>query len=93
MTIAPAFSLHSSSLVRTLCTVGNPHACKYRRHSMVILVTVKIDQDDMLKILKTEETMVPLESLRCKDDVRAQAAGSLVLFTDRADPVCTWVIF
>ncbi|KAL6730738.1 hypothetical protein Aduo_001686 [Ancylostoma duodenale] len=54
---------------------------------------VKIDQDDMLKILKTEETMVPLESLRCKDDVRAQAAGSLVLFTDRADPVCTWVGF
>ncbi|KAK6729572.1 hypothetical protein RB195_006551 [Necator americanus] len=54
---------------------------------------VKIDQDDMLKILKTEETMIPLESLRCKDDVRAQNPGSLVLFTDRADPVCTWVGF
>ncbi|VDM65901.1 unnamed protein product, partial [Strongylus vulgaris] len=52
---------------------------------------VKINQDDMLKILKTEETMIPLESLQCKDAIRAQSPGSLVLYTDRADPVCTWV--
>ncbi|KHJ81241.1 hypothetical protein OESDEN_19073 [Oesophagostomum dentatum] len=52
---------------------------------------VKIGEEDMLKILKTEETMIPLESLNCKDDVRAQSTGSLVLYTDRSDPVCTWV--
>ncbi|KAK6054781.1 hypothetical protein COOONC_07714 [Cooperia oncophora] len=54
---------------------------------------VQIDEEDMLKILKTEETMIPLESLKCKDAVREQGAGSLVLFSDKANPVCTWVRF
>uniref|UniRef100_A0A158P5R9 tRNA (cytosine(34)-C(5))-methyltransferase n=1 Tax=Angiostrongylus cantonensis TaxID=6313 RepID=A0A158P5R9_ANGCA len=52
---------------------------------------VEIDKDDMLKILKTDETMIPLESLRCKDAIREQNAGSLVLYSDRSNPVCTWV--
>ncbi|PIO69986.1 hypothetical protein TELCIR_08172 [Teladorsagia circumcincta] len=54
---------------------------------------VKIDEEDMLKVLKTEETMIPLESLNCKDAIREQGSGSLVLFSDKANPVCTWVGF
>lgn len=54
---------------------------------------VKIDEEDMMKILKTEETMIPLESLKCKEAVREQGAGSLVLYSDIANPVCTWVGF
>ncbi|WKX92651.1 hypothetical protein Q1695_010577 [Nippostrongylus brasiliensis] len=54
---------------------------------------VQIDEEDMMKILKTEETMIPLESLSCKDAVRAQDAGSVVLYSDKASPVCTWVGF
>uniref|UniRef100_A0A1I7XGZ0 SAM_MT_RSMB_NOP domain-containing protein n=1 Tax=Heterorhabditis bacteriophora TaxID=37862 RepID=A0A1I7XGZ0_HETBA len=52
---------------------------------------VKISRDDMLKLLSTESTMIPLESLDCKETIRSQKTGSLVLFVNEEDPVCTWV--
>ncbi|KAJ1345628.1 hypothetical protein KIN20_000203 [Parelaphostrongylus tenuis] len=37
--------------------------------------------------------MIQLESLKCRYAVREQSAGSLVLYSDRSNPVCTWVGF
>uniref|UniRef100_A0A8R1DSW3 tRNA (cytosine(34)-C(5))-methyltransferase n=1 Tax=Caenorhabditis japonica TaxID=281687 RepID=A0A8R1DSW3_CAEJA len=52
---------------------------------------VKIGADDMLAMLKSEENLVPLESLVCKTDVRQQQNGTVVVYCDEDEPVCTWV--
>ncbi|KJH51572.1 NOL1/NOP2/sun family protein [Dictyocaulus viviparus] len=54
---------------------------------------VEIKEDDMLKILKTDETMIPLDSLECSSAIREQCSGSLVLYSNRSNPVCCWVGF
>lgn len=54
---------------------------------------VKIAAEDMLKMLKSEENLVPLESLECKTGVRQQQNGTVVVYCDEDEPVCTWVRF
>ncbi|CAI2297009.1 unnamed protein product [Caenorhabditis sp. 36 PRJEB53466] len=52
---------------------------------------VRIGAEDMLKMLKSEENLVPLETLTCKTDVRQQQNGTVVVFCEEDEPVCTWV--
>ncbi|PIC53028.1 hypothetical protein B9Z55_002895 [Caenorhabditis nigoni] len=52
---------------------------------------VKIGAEDMLHMLKSEENLVPLEKLTCKGDVRKQQNGTVVVYCDEDEPVCTWV--
>ncbi|CDK13484.1 SAM-dependent MTase RsmB/NOP-type domain-containing protein [Caenorhabditis elegans] len=52
---------------------------------------VKIGTEDMLFMLKSDENLVPLEKLECKGDVRKQQNGTVVVYCDDDEPVCTWV--
>ncbi|CAI5437490.1 unnamed protein product [Caenorhabditis angaria] len=52
---------------------------------------VLISKEDMLKMLKSEVNLVQLESLDCKGDVRKQQNGTVVVYCEEDEPVCTWV--
>ncbi|CAB3407984.1 unnamed protein product [Caenorhabditis bovis] len=52
---------------------------------------VKISKEDMLYILKSDEKLVPTEKLACKDDIRKQQNGTVVVYCEEDEPVCTWV--
>ncbi|CAI4225884.1 unnamed protein product [Auanema sp. JU1783] len=52
---------------------------------------VQIGREDMLKLLNTEETMVRLEELESREQVRAQGHGSVVVYLEEIDPICCWV--
>ncbi|CAD6186225.1 unnamed protein product [Caenorhabditis auriculariae] len=52
---------------------------------------IMISKDDMLHMLKCEQPLVQLEDLACKEEIRKNSSGSLVVYCNEEDPVCCWV--
>ncbi|CAJ0573235.1 unnamed protein product, partial [Mesorhabditis spiculigera] len=52
---------------------------------------LQISRKDMLTILRHEGNLVPMEELEAGEAMRKNLSGSLVVYVDRDDPVCTWI--
>ena len=58
-------------------------------------VQVHISREDMLRLLKTDEALVKLDTLDACQKIRDNLGkgGCIVLYVTEEDPVCAWVGF